>query len=246
MDVENQFLKIIRNNDLTEIKNFVNSKRIKLEELNIFSNILLYLIKNNISFEVIDFIIKYADQNNILLKINEKDEDGNFPLLQIINNNNFELLKYLVNYSINHNVIINFNNKDNDGNHPLMKAILNNNKEMVKQLFKHSEILNKEMCIKIVLNEFIIASYKNKNSMTNEEINKYVKIFDKIIININEKNNKGSYPLLKSVHKSYTDLVKLQIKYAEFHNITLCIKDKDIKKRYPLVQAIFKNNVEII
>jgi len=123
---------------------------------------LLYLLKNNISIDIINYIIEFADQYDILLNINEKDIDGNFPLLLAVNHNDLKILKCLVEYSKNHNIILNFNIKDNDGNTPLMKAIINKSPKLIKRLFKYSENLwRKKFVIDIVFGKFI-KSYEKK------------------------------------------------------------------------------------
>jgi len=63
-----------------------------------------------------------------------------------------------------------------------------------------------------------------------------------ILLDINEKMDRGAYPLLDAADRSHL-IVEAIIKYANKHNIILNINDSDNKyKRYPLLNAVEVNS----
>jgi len=57
----------------------------------------------------------YANKNNIILELNEKDKDGNYPLLLAIIHNNIEIVLLLMDYANKNNIILKINEKDKNG-----------------------------------------------------------------------------------------------------------------------------------
>ncbi len=127
---EIKLLETIENNKYNEfekvLKN-VNNKIINLNKpykilslsykmkLSIFS---FAIFKNNI--EMVISLINYANEKDIILEINNKNEKGNYPLLNAIVNNNIELIKLLIDYAKGKNIIFDINGKDENGNYPLL------------------------------------------------------------------------------------------------------------------------------
>jgi len=68
---------------------------------------------------------------------------------------------------------------------------------------------------------------------------------NKILLDLNEKDDDGEYPILLSVYRGIK-YVKLLIEYADKHHIILEMNDHNKNKRYPLLMATFKNNIEIV
>ncbi|ORX76179.1 hypothetical protein BCR32DRAFT_284430 [Anaeromyces robustus] len=56
--------------------------------------IVVSISKSNI--EITKLLIDYANKNNLLLNINEKDKDRNYPLLLILINNNKDGYLYIM------------------------------------------------------------------------------------------------------------------------------------------------------
>jgi len=69
----------------------------------------------------------------------------------------------------------------------------------------------------------------------------------KIVLELNEKNNNGWYPLYMSIYNNNIDIVKLLIIYANQNKIILELNEKDKFFGYnPLYCAIFRNNMSIV
>jgi len=62
-----------------------------------------------------------------------------------------------------------------------------------------------------------------------------------ILLEINERNNFGDYPLLKSFSYYNTGIMKLLINYANENNIVLTVNEKNNFGDYPLLSAIHYN-----
>ncbi|ORX64862.1 hypothetical protein BCR32DRAFT_272937 [Anaeromyces robustus] len=73
--------------------------------------------------ECVKLLIQYANNNKILLNLNEKNKFGYYPLITAIYNNNINIIKLLMNYADKHEILLNIN----ENNFPLLEAINNNN-----------------------------------------------------------------------------------------------------------------------
>jgi len=69
---------------------------------------------------------------------------------------------------------------------------------------------------------------------------------NKKILDLNEKNEDGYYPLSEAIFNNNVEIVKLLIEYANQHQIILNLNEKDNVGNYPLLEAIDNNNVEIV
>ncbi|OUM68004.1 hypothetical protein PIROE2DRAFT_58395 [Piromyces sp. E2] len=63
-----------------------------------------------------------------------------------------------------------------------------------------------------------------------------------IILNINDRNKYGNYPLLWAIIKNNTELVQLIIDYAIRHNIILILNDKDIQDKISIFRFMYDND----
>eukprot|EP00833_Pecoramyces_ruminatium_P012007 jgi/Orpsp1_1/1186039/evm.model.c7180000096583.2 len=116
---------------------YSNKGLIKVNEKTIDGNYsLLTAINENVY--IVKLLIDYANENNIILELNEKNEFGDFPLLMAINKYNIEMVKLLIDYANEKNIILELNEKDIDGNYPLLNAINNNNIETIKLLMDYA------------------------------------------------------------------------------------------------------------
>jgi len=55
----------------------------------------LYAISRN-DIEIFKLLIEYANQHQIILELNEKNENGYYPLLEAIDYNNIDIVKLLI------------------------------------------------------------------------------------------------------------------------------------------------------
>ena len=93
--------------------------------------------------------------------------------------------------------------------------------------------------------------YKSKEDLK-EELNKEIRsdntqkvktildyaIKNKIILELNEKNEDGSYPLLKAINNNNIEIVQLLIDYATENKIILELNEKNIDGYYPLFKPL--------
>jgi len=57
--------------------------------------------------EVIKVLIKYTDENDMILELNEKkNKYGEYPLLLVTENNNIEMTKIIIDYANKHSITI--------------------------------------------------------------------------------------------------------------------------------------------
>eukprot|EP00833_Pecoramyces_ruminatium_P015202 jgi/Orpsp1_1/1189234/evm.model.d7180000070466.1 len=93
MNKEDQLIQYINNNNTIEkVKNYFQKNSINSLDFNNFNNTLLYLVKNNASPEIIEFIIK-----------NQHDKSNIEPLFYLIDHENFEIATLLLNNDANIN-----------------------------------------------------------------------------------------------------------------------------------------------
>jgi len=69
---------------------------------------------------------------------------------------------------------------------------------------------------------------------------------NKKILELNEKDFLGYYPLLRAIREKNDEIVQLLIDYANQHQIILKLNEKDKLGSYPLLRAIFYNNIESV
>jgi len=53
--------------------------------------------------------MNYANENNIILEINDKDKSGNSPLINTFYYNEFESLQLLMEYAQENNILLDIN-----------------------------------------------------------------------------------------------------------------------------------------
>jgi len=96
---------------------------------------LLIAIKKNNNNDQVQYLIEYANKNNIILELNEKDIDGNYSLIWVIKENNNEIVQLLMDYANKNNIVLELNKKENKYEYyPLLLGIYNNNIKMVQKI----------------------------------------------------------------------------------------------------------------
>jgi len=67
------------------------------------------IFENNI--EIVQLLIEYANQHQIILELNEKNKDGDYPLSEAIFKDNIKIVKLLIEYANQHQIILELNEK---------------------------------------------------------------------------------------------------------------------------------------
>jgi len=95
---KNQITNCINNNNLVQLKKYVDDDNYKLEELNKDSDfdLLIYSIENNTTVEIIDYIIKQCKYESLNYTFFNQEYGRKSPLLSSLFNNNFDIANYLI------------------------------------------------------------------------------------------------------------------------------------------------------
>ena len=64
--------------------------------------------------DCVRLLIEYANKNNIILKLNEKDVNGYYPLIDVCSKNNMECVRLLIEYANKNNIILELNENNNE------------------------------------------------------------------------------------------------------------------------------------
>ncbi|OUM56744.1 hypothetical protein PIROE2DRAFT_18512 [Piromyces sp. E2] len=117
--VSGDILKATNDNDIDEVDTIIKDRDIE---------IIYCLEKKNSN------IIKCAKDNEVILRINDKDKNmnGNYPILHNYEHNNIRLFEY---YST-------LNEKNNKGGTPLQKGFKNEIKILINIIICYAEIFN--------------------------------------------------------------------------------------------------------
>lgn len=170
-------------NSKNTVKSIINYDKEKTLNLNVKDengNFPLLWACNNNNPEIVQLLIKYANESKRELKINDKNEVGNFPLLIAINNINIEIVNELKKYADEKNITLELNEKNIYGDSPISSDNNNNNMEIIKLLtkiaFEKSTILNvNEKDIKDIskINIDVLHYLKEKLSMNIKDVKNY-------------------------------------------------------------------------
>jgi len=156
---------------------------------------------------MLKLLIDYANNNNIILELNEKDKNGNYPLLLVCVSNSAEMVELLIDYSNKNNIILELNQKNERGNYPLLWTCNHNNTEMLKLLIIYANKNN------------IVLKYQESEYENNSKIK-----YKTIEILKNYKKDKGF--LLPTLVVAINDFsaqehYQLSIKKDEFLIVTI-------------------------
>eukprot|EP00833_Pecoramyces_ruminatium_P007235 jgi/Orpsp1_1/1181267/evm.model.c7180000076523.1 len=144
-EIRVKLIEIIKNNNIIELEQYIRGNDIQIKTLNNgFFDILITAIENEVSIQMIEFIIsngKYRTMNFIIG--GNHDFINKTPLSSAIERCNFKIANYLMEYGADINYI----------SYDILKNIVNN---------KNSKyILNKGICINEVLIKHLIKDKKN-------------------------------------------------------------------------------------
>ncbi len=95
-----------------------------LNEKDIFGYYPLDLAINDNNTKIVQLLIEYANQHQIILELNEKGHEG-YPLLKAISENNTKIVQLLIKYAIQHQIILELIEKNKYGKYPLLYATFN-------------------------------------------------------------------------------------------------------------------------
>jgi len=71
----------------------------------------LYLSIRYNNAEIVQLLLEYANQHQIILELNEKNKNIKYPLLRAIDNN-IKIVKLLIEYANKHQIILEYDEND--------------------------------------------------------------------------------------------------------------------------------------
>ncbi|KAG4108106.1 ankyrin [Neocallimastix lanati (nom. inval.)] len=268
MITEEELIEYIKNKQVKELSIYFKENNIISENFDNFNKILLYFIKNDSSIEYIKFIInRQKNKENIealfqtiqynkfkkakLLIKNGANING---LINIDKNNYYNIIEYLLDYNYldlkNIKFIIKNNFNGSIINSKLICNLIKDERNDILKLILQNNYFSDEFINNIILREFLIKRFKNRNPLSSKELKQLLLNRElQFRIDINEKEKYGNYPLLQAINYNNLENVELLMNYADKHGIVLTINDKDEDDYFPLLQSIRTNswgNINII
>jgi len=246
----------VRRNDTKSFKkllNEINASGTLIDfndsDVNYQNTPLMEAISNH-NAAMVESLMEYIDEHNMLLGINEPAENGNTPLLYALKLGNTKemkkIVKLLLNYATKNEISLNLNDEINR-EIPLLLFSRENNREIIDLVIGYAD----EQQTVLGINDNDYGSSPLIESTDIDSID-YVKIIidyanrHEIILDINDKDDNKNYPLLFASKNNNIEMVQLLMEYADTHNIILIMNDKSEKKRFPILEAIENNNVEMV
>jgi len=186
------------------------------------------------NIEIIESLIKYANNHGVILELDKKVKNGNFPLLEAIKNDKFEIIELLMKYADENKIILDLNEKDDDGEYPILLAVYKGIK-YVKLLIdyadKHEIMLKMNDLNKVKRYPLLMATFWN-----NIEVVQYlIKYASKngLVLDLNRKgeNDSSNYstPVLNAINHGNIEMVHILVDYSKSQNINIEINESDIK-----------------
>ena len=248
---EEKIIKIFKEKELNEIKNIFKENDIKIEQLNYLKNVALYLIKENIPFDKLKFIIE--EQQHHYQK--QQQFINNTELLFSSNEyNNYEIAKLLLKYGTR---ITNLNTDSKNIIEYLIekRKLDSKNFLFILNIVEDASLITPEvLCQLIELKDIIfikeilqykyydvsfivnfLLCYNNQTKISNIEFQNMINNLNQSIIKINNKTKFGNYPVLKSCYLNNSKIAKLLIEYANKNNIILKLNENDIYENNSLL-----------
>ncbi|OUM67754.1 hypothetical protein PIROE2DRAFT_4705 [Piromyces sp. E2] len=273
---EEELFDIIKDKSLSQVIDCFNEYQINSVQFNYLEKTLVYLIKNNGSNEIINFLIGKQQEN--LDNINNTE-----LLFSSLEYENYEIAKVLLRKGTK--IIDKNNNSENIIEYLLRKEKLHiKNLLFILNIVKDTSLLtSKVLCT--VIHNFYLKRYQSVNILKTIFLYKYYDnqfiinilslkklrkgISDKelkhllyhrnnSIIKLNEKTEGGNYPLLyaikdqapstynTSLPNANIKMIRILMHYAIANKIPLEINDKNEEGEYPLLCAICKEQIEMV
>ena len=213
---------------------------------------------NQNNTDLVESILNYATDNNILININVKDANGNYPIAKAFNKKNFDMVILLMEYGMDNNIDIN-------GNSLLSLAYKQNNKKIFKYLIEYLDVNQLDNNGQSVIfnaadkNDINTVNYlihcganlnirdKYHNSIIDYAIfsSKY-KLVDILLQNdnllLNEYNSEGETPLISLIKSNLLTNTDKKIQIPRLINCGGSIEKPDKKYILPPITHAVKNN----
>jgi len=189
--------------------------------------LLLAIRKRNA--DIVNIIIEYANQNNLVIDIKNRDNEGNFPLLEAIYDSSITIAKILFEYARVHNIVLEINNKNNSSINPLYKAVKYNKTDIVKMLIDYAEEHNIELNIND--NSPIMTSFDNKCTEISKLIIDYSNQHHIELLNLNDTCYKYSVGITQII-KDNQEAFILILDYSTHHEFSIKIEENSFDKNY--------------
>jgi len=207
---------------------------------------LLKAIEND-NIEIVKLIINYANENNIILQLNDKDDSGFYPILSAIIKDDLEILKLIIDYAKKNNIILDINEKDNCGVSSFTIAVVKGY-EFVKTIMDYANENNIILKINEKDNDgsypLLIATFVNKHEIAKLIINYANANNITLTINGSDTRFKGN-PMSYALSYNNYEMVKLLIDYAYKNDITLAVNEDQIcsisKLGTEIIELLYKS-----
>jgi len=260
---EEELIHIIKGKSLEEVEYIFKNNLIESKNLNYFKGTLLYLIDNNISYEIIKFIIEQQQQQQ--QQQQQRDIDNTEIFYNSIKYNNFNTAKLLLKYGTSIENKTTFNSKNileclienKDLNSENLLFILNIKKEatlitsdVLYNLIKLEEIGFLKIILQykyfdLIFIKNILFAYRNRTVFSTSELQKFISL-NNGLINVIDKTSAGDILLLKVVKYNKTDIFKLLFNYVTTNHVIFDINNIINLKNNILFHAVYQNGTEII
>ncbi|OUM63278.1 hypothetical protein PIROE2DRAFT_10246 [Piromyces sp. E2] len=256
---DKEILEVIKRNDITLLQRYILENNIFLNDLNNKSyNILAYAIKQNVSIDIIQIIIKQCEGRSITYFDHEFYFDiQDSPLFVAISNNNFRVASLLLkrnldifsdnfelilNYLLEYNLLNNKNLKylltvvsdtniwDNFILELILSSIDNNTKQIVGflKIIFNYYIFNNTFILKL------LTIYKNKRSLTTPELRS-------IISSSNNRVTVRDNYYKEAIYYGADFLIEILLKYDKREHTILVKKINEFKKIETLTEEVLED-----
>jgi len=211
---------------------------------------LLWVFIENNNIEMVQLLIEYANKNDIILELNNKNNDGYYPILLACYENNNKMVQLLIDYANKNNIILEIDEMDDDYHcYPVLWACHNNNTEIVKSLIDYANNNNIILELNDINNYYLNYPISMACDNNNFEIVKILLEYankNSIYLSINVKSGNGWYPFLIASDNNNIEIIKSLIDYSNKNGIILEINEKSNIGFYPLFMMCFHNNIEMV
>jgi len=225
---KNLLMYAIEYNNNIEIIELLLRKRIDINDKDMKSNTSLHYACKYRSIDVLNILL------NEKIKVNEKNSEGLTPLMVSIIENNWICTLRLLNL---HDIDVNTTDKNNK---TALYYMINNSvhqNKIYNQLFErgayfdYNDIIKKSFFKKIVENDELVLSFKEKGILIYNNEKKFIKKYNSLIfaINVNdmkllenllifgadpnEKDDNHETPLVSALKNNNLDAIKILVKY---------------------------------
>jgi len=271
-ELKNEIINIINNNIdinnnnnnnsnlnyITKLETYIVNNCIKLNVINDDNfNILIYALENDASFNIIKFILKYGNYENLNNTFTH-DNGMKIPLFITVSKNNFELSDFFIdNYeadvNYNNGEIIDYLKNSNTLNRKNLNYLLKHgfiNEKINSVIICDSSSIFKNDILKDIYNHFIFDNdfilmllerfYKNKTEISKEKLEDLMyKEKSKIIINdqlYQQAYQSKNYDLIKLLYCCDLSNDNILFRICFKYNLIECsLKTKDID----FIQSVF-------